>query len=186
MAVEMVKEGLITRDEAILRVDPSSIDQLLHPALDPQAQKTLLARGLPASPGAASGQVVFSAEEAERRAGQGKAVILVRVETSPEDVARHEGGARRPHRARRHDEPRRGRRARHGQVLRRRLLRDQRGLPRASDDDHRLRRRGAHRRTRCALKAGDVITLDGGDAAASTWAPCRRRPPRSRASSASS
>ena len=87
MAVEMVKEGLISEKEAILRVDPSSIDQLLHPALDPNAEKTLLARGLPASPGAVSGEVVFSAEDAERRSAQGIGVILVRVETSPEDVA---------------------------------------------------------------------------------------------------
>jgi pyruvate,orthophosphate dikinase len=87
VAVEMVREGLIAQKEAILRVDPSSIDQLLHPALDPNAPKTLLARGLPASPGAVGGEVVFSAEDAERRAAQGVGVILVRVETSPEDVA---------------------------------------------------------------------------------------------------
>jgi len=87
MAVEMTKEKLISRQEAILRVDASSIDQLLHPALDESAKKTLLARGLPASPGAVSGQVVFSPEDAERRSGQGIPVILVRVETSPEDVA---------------------------------------------------------------------------------------------------
>jgi pyruvate,orthophosphate dikinase len=86
IAVEMVKEGLISESEAILRVDPASIDQLLHPSIDPNAPKKLLARGLPASPGAASGQVVFTADEAERRAGQGKAVILVRAETSPEDI----------------------------------------------------------------------------------------------------
>jgi pyruvate,orthophosphate dikinase len=86
IAVEMVKEGLIKEQEAVLRVDPSSIDQLLHPSIDPAAPKKLLARGLPASPGAASGAVVFTADEAERRAGQGKAVILVRAETSPEDI----------------------------------------------------------------------------------------------------
>ncbi|AUX26147.1 pyruvate phosphate dikinase [Sorangium cellulosum] len=86
IAVEMAKEGLIRRDEAILRVDPGAIDQLLHPSIDPGAPKKVLARGLPASPGAATGQVVFSADEAERRAGQGKAVILVRSETSPEDI----------------------------------------------------------------------------------------------------
>ncbi len=85
-AVEMAKEGLITKEEAVLRVDPSSIDQLLHPTLDPTAPKRLLARGLPASPGAAQGHIVFSADEAERRAGQGKPVILVRIETSPEDI----------------------------------------------------------------------------------------------------
>jgi pyruvate,orthophosphate dikinase len=86
IAVEMVHEGLISEREAVLRVDPESIDQLLHPSIDPHAQKRLIARGLPASPGAASGQVVFTADEAERRAGQGKAVILVRAETSPEDI----------------------------------------------------------------------------------------------------
>jgi pyruvate,orthophosphate dikinase len=86
IAVEMVKEGLISEKEAILRVDPASIDQLLHPSLDPAAPRKLLARGLPASPGAATGQVVFTADEAERRAGQGIAVILVRSETSPEDI----------------------------------------------------------------------------------------------------
>ncbi len=85
-AVEMSKEGLITRDEAVCRVDASSLDQLLHPTLDPSAPKKLLARGLAASPGAAQGKIVFSADEAERRAGQGEAVILVRVETSPEDI----------------------------------------------------------------------------------------------------
>ncbi len=85
-AVEMAKEGLITRDEAVCRVDASSLDQLLHPTLDPSAPKKLLARGLAASPGAAQGKIVFSADEAERRAGQGEAVILVRVETSPEDI----------------------------------------------------------------------------------------------------
>ncbi|MFO0759443.1 MAG: pyruvate, phosphate dikinase [Byssovorax sp.] len=86
IAVEMAHEGLITEREAVLRVDPESIDQLLHPSIDPAAPKKLIARGLPASPGAASGQVVFTADEAERRAGQGKAVILVRAETSPEDI----------------------------------------------------------------------------------------------------
>ncbi|MCK6586121.1 MAG: pyruvate, phosphate dikinase [Polyangiaceae bacterium] len=86
MAVEMVREGLITEREAILRVDPASIEQLLHPSIDPKAPKKLLARGLPASPGAVSGQVVFTADEAERRVQQGTAVILVRAETSPEDI----------------------------------------------------------------------------------------------------
>jgi pyruvate,orthophosphate dikinase len=86
IAVDMAREGLVTKEEAVLRVDPRGIDQLLHPTLDPQAPKKLLARGLAASPGAASGHIVFSADEAERRAGQGKPVILVRVETSPEDI----------------------------------------------------------------------------------------------------
>jgi pyruvate,orthophosphate dikinase len=86
VAVDMAKEGLVSKEEAVLRVDPGGIDQLLHPTLDPHAPKKVLARGLSASPGAASGHIVFSADEAERRAGQGKPVILVRVETSPEDI----------------------------------------------------------------------------------------------------
>ena len=86
VAVAMVNEGLITRDEAILRVDPGSVDQLLHPTLDPRAPKRLLARGLPASPGAACGYIVFDADEAEKRSQHGKPVILVRIETSPEDI----------------------------------------------------------------------------------------------------
>jgi len=86
MAVEMAREGLIDRSEAVRRVNPSSLDQLLHPMLDPTAPRTLLGKGLPASPGAASGIVVFSADEAESRAARGEAVILVRIETSPEDI----------------------------------------------------------------------------------------------------
>ena len=85
-AVELVKEGVLTKEEAVLRVDAGALDQLLHPTIDPKAPKKLLARGLGASPGAASGHIVFSADEAERRAGQGKPVILVRIETSPEDI----------------------------------------------------------------------------------------------------
>jgi pyruvate, orthophosphate dikinase len=85
-AVEMVKEGVLTNEEAIQRVDAGALDQLLHPTIDPKAPKRLLAHGLGASPGAASGHIVFSADEAERRAGQGKPVILVRIETSPEDI----------------------------------------------------------------------------------------------------
>ena len=86
LAVDMVGEGLISRDEAIARVDPMALDQLLHPTLDPAAVRDVMTRGLPASPGAASGAVVFDADMAERRAGIGEAVILVRVETSPEDI----------------------------------------------------------------------------------------------------
>ena len=86
IAVEMVAEGLIDKKEAVLRINPSSLDQLLHPTLDPKAKKTVLARGLPASPGAASGKVVFSADEAEARAGKGERVLLTRIETSPEDI----------------------------------------------------------------------------------------------------
>ncbi|MFM7345530.1 MAG: pyruvate, phosphate dikinase, partial [Tagaea sp.] len=86
IAVEMADEGLIDRKTAVGRIDPSSLDQLLHPTLDPKAAKTQLTRGLPASPGAASGIVSFSADEAETLAAAGKSVILVRVETSPEDI----------------------------------------------------------------------------------------------------
>ncbi len=86
IAVDMANSGLITRDEAIRRIEPMSLDQLLHPTLDPKAPKNVLARGLPASPGAASGKIVFSADEAETRAQKGEAVILVRIETSPEDI----------------------------------------------------------------------------------------------------
>jgi pyruvate,orthophosphate dikinase len=86
IAVSLVDEGVIDREEAVRRIEPASLDQLLHPALDPKAKPTVLTRGLPASPGAASGQIVFSAEEAESKAARGEAVILVRVETSPEDI----------------------------------------------------------------------------------------------------
>jgi pyruvate, orthophosphate dikinase len=86
VAVDMVAEGLIDEREAIRRIEPGSLDQLLHPTLDPKAKKTILARGLPASPGAAAGAVVFSADEAEKRAAKGEDVILVRIETSPEDI----------------------------------------------------------------------------------------------------
>ena len=86
IAVDMAREGLIDQAEAVRRVNPSALDQLLHPTLDPKAPRTLLAKGLPASPGAASGAVVFTADEAESRAQKGEAIILVRVETSPEDI----------------------------------------------------------------------------------------------------
>ncbi|MDO6413178.1 pyruvate, phosphate dikinase [Sphingomonas sp. BIUV-7] len=86
IAVDMANEGLITRQEAILRVDPAALDQLLHPTLDPKAVRDVIAKGLPASPGAASGQVVFDADTAEKRKAAGDDVILVRVETSPEDI----------------------------------------------------------------------------------------------------
>ncbi len=86
IAVDMVKEGLITREEAIKRVDPEALNQLLHPAIDPSSKPTPVAKGLAASPGAAFGKVVFTAEEAIEEADKGENVILVRKETSPEDV----------------------------------------------------------------------------------------------------
>jgi len=86
IAVDMVSEGLITEAEAVRRLDPNSLDQLLHPTLDPKAKRNVIARGLPASPGAASGKIVFTADEAEARAAEGERVILCRTETSPEDI----------------------------------------------------------------------------------------------------
>jgi pyruvate,orthophosphate dikinase len=86
IAVDMVQEGLIDEKEAVLRVAPSQLDQLLHPSLDPKAVKQVIATGLPASPGAAGGEIVFSAEDAEEANKLGLKVILVRIETSPEDI----------------------------------------------------------------------------------------------------
>ncbi|WP_395396842.1 pyruvate, phosphate dikinase [Novosphingobium sp. BL-8A] len=86
IAVDMACEGLISEEEAVARVDPAALDQLLHPTLDPEAQRDVLTKGLPASPGAASGTIVLDADTAEKLAEQGKSVILVRVETSPEDI----------------------------------------------------------------------------------------------------
>ncbi len=86
IAVDMAEEGLITKSEAVLRIDPAGLDQLLHPTLDPKARREVIATGLPASPGAASGTIVFDADEAEKLKGLGHRVILVRIETSPEDI----------------------------------------------------------------------------------------------------
>jgi len=86
IAVEMAGEGVITEQEAVMRVEPSSLDQLLHPTIDPDAEKTIIAQGLPASPGAATGEIVFNSEDAEKLKSEGKQTILVRTETSPEDI----------------------------------------------------------------------------------------------------
>ncbi|MEH6716089.1 pyruvate, phosphate dikinase [Parasphingorhabdus flavimaris] len=86
IAVDMAHDGLITEEEAVLRVDPMALDQLLHPTLDPEAKRDVLTTGLPASPGAASGLIVFDSDTAERRTEMGDDVILVRIETSPEDI----------------------------------------------------------------------------------------------------
>ena len=86
IAVELANEKLITKDEAVARIDPAALDQLLHPTIDPDAVRKVLATGLPASPGAACGEIVFSSEDAETLKNQGRRVILVRVETSPEDI----------------------------------------------------------------------------------------------------
>ena len=86
IAVDMADEGLISSEEAVMRVDPAALDQLLHPMIDPKAERDVIATGLPASPGAASGAIVFSSDEAEEAKAAGRKVILVRVETSPEDI----------------------------------------------------------------------------------------------------
>ncbi len=86
IAVEMAGEGLIGKDEAVARIDPSSLEQLLHPTIDPKAERNIIGTGLPASPGAATGEIVFTSDEAEELKGHGRKVILVRVETSPEDI----------------------------------------------------------------------------------------------------
>ena len=86
IAVELANEGLISRDEAVARIDPASLDQLLHPTIDPMAHRKVIASGLPASPGAASGEIVFSSDEAAKLKADGHKLILVRVETSPEDI----------------------------------------------------------------------------------------------------
>ena len=86
IAVDMVHEGLIDKREAVARIVPASLDQLLHPTLDPKASRKVISKGLPASPGAASGKVVFTADDAEKQARAGDKVILVRRETSPEDI----------------------------------------------------------------------------------------------------
>jgi len=86
IAVDMVKEGLINKETAVMRVSPAQLDQLLHPMIDPKEKAQVIAKGLPASPGAAVGEIVFTAKQAEEEAAKGKAVILVRVETSPEDI----------------------------------------------------------------------------------------------------
>lgn len=86
IAVDMVDEGVMSSDEALLRIDAAGLDQLLHPTIDPDSVKTVIATGLPASPGAAAGEIVFDSDEAETLKGQGREVILVRIETSPEDI----------------------------------------------------------------------------------------------------
>jgi pyruvate, orthophosphate dikinase len=86
IAVDLVAEGLISRQEAVMRIDAAALDQLLHPTIDPEAERNTLTTGLPASPGAASGEIVLDADEAEAMKAQGREVILVRVETSPEDI----------------------------------------------------------------------------------------------------
>ena len=138
VAIDMVREGLITQEEAIFRVEPNQLYDFLVPRLDEKGAKVeVLATGLPASPGAAVGQIVFTAEEAVKHHQKGNytSIILVRGETTPEDIARHGSCVRHSHLARRHDLARGSRHPRHGQVLRgrRRRLhrrRSQEGTPR--------------------------------------------------------
>jgi pyruvate,orthophosphate dikinase len=152
IAVEMAEDGLIDRDDAIARIEPASLEQLLHPTLDPQAPREVIAKGLPASPGAVSGKVVFNADDAERMATMGEAVILVRVETSPEDIhGMH---------AAKGILTSRGGMTSHAAVVARGM-----GKPcvcAAADlvIDYRRQRLSAGKRE---LAAGDVITLDGGN-----------------------
>lgn len=86
IATDLAAEGLISKEEAVLRIDPAALDQLLHPTIDPAAKRNVIAKGLPASPGAASGEIVFTSDDAQDAKAQGRSVILVRVETSPEDI----------------------------------------------------------------------------------------------------
>ena len=104
IAVDMVK-NLIKKDEALLRIDPKMLDTLLHPTLDPKAEKDIIAKGLPASPGAASGKITFSADDAETLKSQNQKTILVRLETSPEDI-RYECSRRNLNLSRWYDKPR--------------------------------------------------------------------------------
>ena len=86
IAVDMVEEGLISKERAVMRVEPNALDQLLHPTIDPKAERDVITSGLPASPGAASGEIVFDSDAAEAAKAAGKDVVLVRIETSPEDI----------------------------------------------------------------------------------------------------
>ena len=151
IAVDMVKEKLITKKEAILRVDPNILNTLLHPTLDEKAEKKIITSGLPASPGAASGKVTFSADEAERLKEQQQSAILVRVETSPEDInGMHAANG---------ILTARGGMTSHAAVVARGM-----GKPCVSgsseikvDYENKLFKSGNH-----VIKAGDIITIDGG------------------------
>ena len=153
IAVDMAAEGLITQEEAVLRVDPGSLDQLLHPTLDPKAERKVIAKGLPASPGAASGKVVFTADEAEKLAAAGEAVILVRIETSPEDIhGMH---------AAQGILTARGGMTSHAAVVARGM--GKACVSGAGDLVDLLRREGGHRARAVRVAEGDVITLDGAE-----------------------
>ncbi|MCW5724857.1 MAG: pyruvate, phosphate dikinase [Maricaulaceae bacterium] len=150
IAVDMAAEGLISEREAVMRMDPGQLDQLLHPTLDESAPRTLVASGLPASPGAACGEAVFDAAEAEALVKQGRKVILVRIETSPKDI----GGMH----AAEGIVTARGGMTSHAAVVARGM-----GRPCVSgageirvDYENKLFRAGKH-----VVKQGDVITIDG-------------------------
>ncbi|MCB9946268.1 MAG: pyruvate, phosphate dikinase [Rhodospirillaceae bacterium] len=150
IAVEMCQEGLIDKTEAVRRVDPASLDQLLHPTLDPKAERKVIGHGLPASPGAASGKIVLTADEAEAQANQGEIVILVREETSPEDIhGMHAAAA---------ILTTRGGMTSHAAVV-------ARGMGRAcvagAGDIHIDHKGGTVHAGGMTLRAGDIITIDG-------------------------
>lgn len=151
VAVDMANEGVITRDEAIGRIEPTSLDQLLHPSLDPDADCEVIAKGLPASPGAVSGQVVFDSDEAEKLGNAGIAVILVRAETSPEDIhGMH---------ASKGILTARGGMTSHAAVVARGMGKACVSAAAGIDIDHRKKRlrAGSHE-----INAGEMITIDGG------------------------
>ncbi|MCA8908217.1 MAG: pyruvate, phosphate dikinase [Rhodospirillaceae bacterium] len=151
IAVDMCKEGMITEQEAVMRVPPASLDQLLHPTLDPKAARNVITRGLPASPGACSGKIVMTADEAEAKAQLGDTVILVREETSPEDIHGMHAAAG--------ILTSRGGMTSHAAVV-------ARGMGRpcvcGAGELHIDQRTQTVTAKGLTLKAGDVITLDGG------------------------
>src|SRR5262249_15090419 len=143
IAVDLAQEKLIDKSEAVKRIDPTALDQLLHPTIDPKAERKVIATGLPASPGAASGEIVFSPDEAEVLKSQGRKVILVRVETSPASIHRHAAGRRILEAGGGQDLAGRGGRARHGQALR---FRRRLAAGRLPDPDADRRRRSSQKR----------------------------------------
>jgi pyruvate, orthophosphate dikinase len=192
------RRKLITRDQAVARIDPAALDQLLHPTLDPERTAYVIATGLPASPGAASGEITFSADEAEALKAQGRKVVLVRIETSPEDIHGMHAAEGISDDARRHDFARGRGGARHGQALRFRRRQPARRLRQARIDCRHAQAQGGrhhhdrrHQRARCCsaradAAAGTVRRIQyadamGGRSARSTCAPMpTRRPTRAR------
>jgi pyruvate, orthophosphate dikinase len=150
VAVDLASEGLITREEAVMRVEPASLDQLLHPTIDPASNREVIATGLPASPGAATGKIVFTAAEAEIQGGSAGAVILVREETSPEDIRGMD--------AARGIVTARGGMTSHAAVVARGM-----GRPCVSGagEIHIDAKAGEMRARGRTFRAGDVITIDG-------------------------